>query len=501
MKDSGLPLLEAMWCGTPVIASDATSIPEVTGKEAAILVDGHDEKQIASAMIKIWDDRINRLVAAGYKHAAEFTWEKTARQTIKCYKNAINNAISTLPKNRINGKLKIINQLRTPPPTILIVTHIRFYPPTAGNEQRLFKLVKYLKKLGYQIVMLVNPFLETARLDPESRSTLHQYVDYYEEIGDVTLDETTDVPFDSPIGNEPILDKWKINEESFCSDAVMDRARKLMEQFSPKIILAEYIWTSRIFSLATPDIFKVIDTIDMFSRKNENVVKFGIQDTLAITPSEELAFINRGDAIIAIQDSEADAFRKLAPSCRVLTAGVDFDVDQLTESVSIKVQSPTLLIVGSGNHINVHCVKEFLDQAWPIIRKQMPSCKLKIVGKVCNALTTEDRNVELIPYVKDLDSIYKDAAVIVNPVYAGTGLKIKSVEALGHGKALVCWPEGAAGISTKPSEPFIVIHSWEELAKSVVELVNHPEKLRGLEIERRGNLQNLHYPIRQYIDR
>ena len=87
----GLPILEAMLCGTPVIASDATSIPEVSGKEAAILVDGHDEKQIAAAMIKIWNELElrSRLVAAGYTHPAEFTWEKTARQTIKCYKNAI----------------------------------------------------------------------------------------------------------------------------------------------------------------------------------------------------------------------------------------------------------------------------------------------------------------------------------------------------------------------------------------------------------------------------
>lgn len=482
----GLPILEAMLCGAPVIASDATSIPEVSGK-AAILVDANDEKQLANAMIRIWNDSElrSRLVTAGHKRAAEFTWDKTARETISYYQEAIKNAISAFPKNRTNAKLKIIEKFRTPPPTILIVTHIRFYPPTAGNEQRLFRIVKYLKKLGYQIVMLVNPFLEATKLDRESRSLLHQYVDYYEEIGDIPLDRMNDAPFVSEIGNEPSLARWKVIEENFCSNAVMHRARDLIEQFSPKIILAEYIWTSRVFALATPDILKVIDTIDMFSRKDENVTKFGIRDTLAITPSEELAFINRSDVIIAIQNSEAEAFRNLTPSCRVIAAGVDFDVDQLPENASTYTQSSTLLIVGSGNHINVHCIEEFLDEAWPIIRKKAPSCRLKIVGKVGNELRTRDRNVELIPYVEDLDATYKDAAVVVNPVYAGTGLKIKSVEALGHGKALVCWTEGAAGIPSKLLEPFKIIHSWEELAESVSDLINNPHKRHNLEIEAR----------------
>jgi glycosyltransferase involved in cell wall biosynthesis len=478
----GLPILEAMLCRTPVIASDSTSIPEVSG-EAAILVDGRDKNQIADAMMKVWDDPElrSRMVLAGHQNAAKFSWESTASQTVKCYQEAINDVIFTSPKIRIIERLKILNGFRIPPPTILIVTHIRFYPPAAGNEQRLFRLVKYLKELGYRIIMLVNPFMESTQIDRESRNSLHHYVDYYEEIGDVTADGTNSAPLESEIGNESILEKWKSTEASFCSNAVMDRVRHLMEQFSPKIMLAEYIWMTRIFTLATPGTLRVIDAHDMFSRKNENVTKFGIQDTLAITPSEELAFINRSNVVIAIQDIEAAAFRKLAPSCRVITAGVDFDVDQLPESVSLDLQSPILLIIGSGNHINVSCVNEFLDQAWPAIKQKTPLCKLKIVGKVCNQLKTNDQNVELIPYSSDLGSTYKTATVVINPVYAGTGLKVKSVEALGHGKALVCWPEGAMGIPQKHLEPFKITHSWGELAGSVIELIANPDKRNELE--------------------
>jgi hypothetical protein len=55
------------------------------------------------------------------------------------------------------------------------------------------------------------------------------------------------------------------------------------------------------------------------------------------------------------------------------------------------------------------------------------------------------------------------------------------VEALGYGKAFVCWPEGAAGISSGSSDPFRVVHSWEQLAQSVIELLIYPEKRQDLE--------------------
>jgi hypothetical protein len=182
---------------------------------------------------------------------------------------------------------------------------------------------------------------------------------------------------------------------------------------------------SRVLSLAGPDVLKVIDTIDMFSRKSESVVKFGIQDSLATTPEEELAFIDRSDITIAIQDSEAEAFRKLGPSCKVITAGIDLDAGTWRENRNVDAQSPTLLIVGSGNHINVHCVTEFLEQSWPRIHQQVPASRLRIVGKVTNSLVTQDPSVELISYVKDLDEVYEQAAVVSNPVYAGTGIKVK----------------------------------------------------------------------------
>lgn len=82
----GLPPLEAMACGTPVVASNVSAIPEVTG-EAALLVDPLNVEEIAGAMQLVLDNPglAQDLRERGLARAAEFTWEKTARQTIAVY--------------------------------------------------------------------------------------------------------------------------------------------------------------------------------------------------------------------------------------------------------------------------------------------------------------------------------------------------------------------------------------------------------------------------------
>ena len=86
----GLPMLEAMASGTPVIASNTSSLPEVAG-EAALLVDPTDADEIARAVVEIAQDPALRrsLADAGIHRAAAFTWARVATETIACYRRAV----------------------------------------------------------------------------------------------------------------------------------------------------------------------------------------------------------------------------------------------------------------------------------------------------------------------------------------------------------------------------------------------------------------------------
>jgi len=88
----GLPVLEAMACGAPVITSNTSSLPEVAG-DAAILVDPYDVTQIAAAMEQMLTDKNQRdtLRQRGLARSAQFTWKATARKTLKVYEDISRN--------------------------------------------------------------------------------------------------------------------------------------------------------------------------------------------------------------------------------------------------------------------------------------------------------------------------------------------------------------------------------------------------------------------------
>jgi glycosyltransferase involved in cell wall biosynthesis len=79
----GLPVLEAMACGTPVVCSNASSLPEVAG-DAAVLVDPQDVEGLAAAMERVLGDEELRaeLIVRGFEQARKFSWERCARETL-----------------------------------------------------------------------------------------------------------------------------------------------------------------------------------------------------------------------------------------------------------------------------------------------------------------------------------------------------------------------------------------------------------------------------------
>jgi len=86
----GLPALEAMACGTPVVVADRASLPEVVG-EAGLLVNPDDPEDIARALARVLTEESlrGRMRELGLAQAARFTWEETARRTLAVYRSVL----------------------------------------------------------------------------------------------------------------------------------------------------------------------------------------------------------------------------------------------------------------------------------------------------------------------------------------------------------------------------------------------------------------------------
>jgi glycosyltransferase involved in cell wall biosynthesis len=86
----GLPVLEAMACGTPVLTSDISSLPEVAGA-AAVLVPPTDVEAIADGLLRLLEDAALRadLTERGRRQAGSFSWERCARETLSAYNSVV----------------------------------------------------------------------------------------------------------------------------------------------------------------------------------------------------------------------------------------------------------------------------------------------------------------------------------------------------------------------------------------------------------------------------
>jgi glycosyltransferase involved in cell wall biosynthesis len=137
LEGFGLPIVEAMACGAPVITSNNSSMKEVAG-EAAVLVDPRNVREITEALARVAEDGALRreLTRKGLIRAAEFSWEKTASLTLEAYREAVERGLT------VSGPLTVSPRFHNVTDAIhrtLQYANLFQYPLTPGElRERLF---------------------------------------------------------------------------------------------------------------------------------------------------------------------------------------------------------------------------------------------------------------------------------------------------------------------------------------------------------------------------
>jgi glycosyltransferase involved in cell wall biosynthesis len=206
-----------------------------------------------------------------------------------------------------------------------------------------------------------------------------------------------------------------------------------------------------LFSAVIPDLRKVADDQYVFE----------------ISETEEMDLLSAADLVVAIQDEEAAVVRDRLPHQRVIVAPMAVEAADHPSPGD----SDTVLFVGSNTLPNADGLRWFIDNVWGRIRAARPAARFLVAGSVAWSYAPAVPGVEYLGIVADLREVYEHAGVIVSPLRVGSGLKIKLVEGLGWGKAMVVTPTSVRGVEPIVEKAVLIAENADTFATNVLSLL------------------------------
>lgn len=207
----------------------------------------------------------------------------------------------------------------------------------------------------------------------------------------------------------------------------------------------------------------------------------------------EQAACARASAILACSEDDAIQLRQLAPDTpvHVIPNGVDLDRNRPDDSVAVKPAQ--LVFVGQmGWFPNRDGIEWFFAEIMPRILEQRRDARLVVVGKT-GGLKVPDAlrdHVELAGFVDDVRRPVLEATVYVVPLRAGSGTRLKVLEAMALGKAIVTTRTGSEGIELTPGRDALFADDPVEFARAVVQLLERPNEVARLGAAARAVAEN-----------
>jgi glycosyltransferase involved in cell wall biosynthesis len=188
------------------------------------------------------------------------------------------------------------------------------------------------------------------------------------------------------------------------------------------------------------------------------------------------------DAIVVFADRDLAAVRPSAASTPVRRIPLAVEVPGQPLSPEGSGQ-PTVLFVGSFEHPpNVDAARWLADTIFPRVLQRVPEAQLELVGHEPGSeiLALASRRVSVHGSVPDVTPYMDRAAVVVAPIRIGGGMRLKVLEALAAGKALVATRRAAEGVEAQPGEDLLVADDEEEIVEALVQLLLDPPRRRQL---------------------
>lgn len=359
---------------------------------------------------------------------------------------------------------------------ILLVAPVPTHPSTTGASARVRHMGEGLLSLGHEV-----HFLHLQQPLWASDAAMRQYwKDRFHAFRGLSLSSCIGRGRRKLLRVTAKTFHLNLPVDSYFDPACARYVRELHTHHAYDVIIVSYVFYSRLFESVPDPVRKLIDTHDVFCDRYRLYKAHGQPGEFFSTAREEEGkALDRADAVLAIQESDAAHFRSL-------TARPVAVVGHLARPAAgagprgAAPDPPAMLFVGGPMGINVHGVTWFIGQVLPLVRRHLPEAELWLAGGICERVGEGMSGVRRLGFVDRLDDLYRRVAVVINPQRFGTGLSIKSVDALAHGAPLVTTASGARGLEEGAGTAFLQADSAGEFGEHLVQLLREPAQAEAL---------------------
>lgn len=351
---------------------------------------------------------------------------------------------------------------------VLMVTDVPFWEPGLGNHARILSMCNELRQHANLTIFFYGSLWKQREELIGKVGLAGQVISYkaYEEAGN-KLESKSNCP------RYPGLARW--HHETYY------RSLRVYLDKTPHfdVVIFQYIRLAYTRDALSYPALTVLDTHDLMSMREYRFLSQGLPHHISLTFSQERTLLERFNAVIAIQHEEAAILESTLNKAIPICCPHGCEAGQVQEELGIEFKELRLGFVGGNSDANYLAIDWFIKQVWSVVGSL--SVELHIFGAVCQRFASPPgEKVHLHGMVEDLSKVYAQCDVMLNPMIHGGGIKIKSVEALAHGKPLIASPEGAVGIYAPQDSGVIVANDRAEFINAVLRLLENPQERKTM---------------------
>lgn len=359
------------------------------------------------------------------------------------------------------------------------------FPSSDGGSLAMHMLTEGLLKLGADVKILSvstykHHFNETHLTEAYKNKTQAEAV----------FIDTRIKPVDAFIN---LFKKESYNIKRFYSKTFDNRLIEILKKNTFDIVqletlyMAPYVNTIRKYTKAKIVLRSHNTEYKIWERSAENsknpLAKWYLNFLAERLKTYELAMINCYDAIATITEDDAEIFKLAGCTKPIITIPFGLDLKNFEISGTTKQEFPSAFHLGAMNWgPNIEGVKWLIENVWGKVISQQPSVKLYLAGRFMPdwLIRLNKKNIVVVGEVKSQFEFMQSKGIMLVPLFAGGGMRVKIIEGMACGKTIISTTIGAEGVPYEHKKNILIANTAEEFADHISLCVNNPELYKSI---------------------